>query len=136
MYLIDRRRPDRTRMLETWWRYLRIAWVHEPIGQRYLRRLLVSFKFELNMCVATLLTIPCVALLATFGRLSRAAAAGLFAVFLLSAILLFAAARGNVEGLVRARLVQGVGEPPFDESGNPTRRSSAQQGAEPDGRWC
>jgi hypothetical protein len=25
-------------MLETWWRYLRIAWSKEPVGQHYLRR--------------------------------------------------------------------------------------------------
>src|SRR4051812_19548461 len=43
---IDRRRPDHQEMLDTWWRYLRIAWVREPVGQHYLRRVLVSFKFE------------------------------------------------------------------------------------------
>src|SRR6516164_3872904 len=52
-YCIDARRSDRDKMLATWWQFLRIAWPVEPIGQRYLRRMLVSFKFELNMCVAT-----------------------------------------------------------------------------------
>ena len=54
VYLIDRRRPDHADMLATSWKYLRIAWVHEPIGPHYLRRLLVSLKFELNMFVAVM----------------------------------------------------------------------------------
>src|SRR5438132_6175097 len=43
VYCIDRRRQDHAEMLDVWWRYLRIAWTHEPIGQHYLRRMLVSF---------------------------------------------------------------------------------------------
>src|SRR5438034_8100637 len=50
---LDRRRPDHDAMVATWWRYLRIAWVREPVGQHYLRRMLVSFKFELNMFAAS-----------------------------------------------------------------------------------
>lgn len=57
VYLIDRRRPDHADMLATSWKYLRIAWVHEPIGPHYLRRLLVSLKFELNMFVAVMISL-------------------------------------------------------------------------------
>lgn len=53
VYLIDRRRSDHQQMLEIWWCYLRIAWNKEPIGQRYLRRLLTTFKFELK-CLSRL----------------------------------------------------------------------------------
>src|SRR5687767_1350836 len=48
VYCIDRRRGDCAEMVDIWWRYLTIAWRHEPIGQRYIRRFVVSFKFELN----------------------------------------------------------------------------------------
>ena len=84
-YWIDRPRPDHAEMLGTWWRYLRIAWSKEPVGQHYLRRMLVSFKFELNMSVA---------------------AAGLFGMAQTSA---------GVLADVRQQLVRGIGEPPFDE---------------------
>jgi hypothetical protein len=57
VYRIDRKRKDHEEMLKQWWLFLRTAWTEEPIGQRYLRRMLVTFKFELNVCVATLGTI-------------------------------------------------------------------------------
>jgi hypothetical protein len=127
VYLIDRRRPDHRQMLDTWWRYLRIAWVREPIGQRYLRRLLVSFKFELNMCVATVSTIPGVILLTRFGRISWTTGGPIVATAIVASALLFFAARGSADVLaeVRARLVLGVGEPPFDQNGNPVGSHSA-----------
>jgi len=127
VYLIDRRRSDHKQMLEDWWRYLRIAWTIEPIGQRYLRRLLVSFKFELNMFVASVATLPGVILLARAGRLSWTAGAEISVVLVVGAGLLFVAARGSADVLadVRTRLLAGVGEPPFDRDGNPTPRPSA-----------
>ena len=76
VYCIDRRRPDHQAMLDTWWRYLRIAWVHEPVGQHYLRRMLVSFKFELNMFVAAFLNIVSVGLLAALGSMQWPVAFG------------------------------------------------------------
>src|ERR1700682_4764388 len=57
-YWIDLPRTDHAEMVKTWWEYLRIAWDKEPVGQHYLRRMLVSFKFELNMSVAAMATIP------------------------------------------------------------------------------
>jgi hypothetical protein len=101
---------------------LRIAWVHEPIGQHYLRRLLVSFKFELNMFVALMTNIVGVGVAATLGTVEWPVAVTI-AVGLGGASLLLAnAARGSSEVLadVRAALVKGVGEPPFDPRGNPT----------------
>jgi hypothetical protein len=51
VYWIDRSRQDHPDMLAIWWRFLRSTWETEPIGLHYLRRMLVSFKFELNMFV-------------------------------------------------------------------------------------
>jgi len=53
VHLIDAKRKDHEKLVKTWWEYLRTVWTNEPVGQRYLRRLLVSFKFELNMFTAT-----------------------------------------------------------------------------------
>jgi len=53
--VVDResRNPD---VSERWYEYLKIAWIREPIGQRYLRKILMTFKFELNLLVATIPT--------------------------------------------------------------------------------
>jgi len=56
-YVIDRWRPDRVELAKIWAKYLALSWEHEPVGQRYLRRLLITFKFELNMLTATLFSI-------------------------------------------------------------------------------
>ena len=121
VYGIDRRRSDHEQMLETWWKYLRIAWSREPIGQRYLRRLVVSFKFELNTCVATALSVPAACLLwkygVIFGKTAIWMAVGLGAL----ALAFYAAARGTADvwASVRVNLVKGVGDPPFDSEGTP-----------------
>jgi hypothetical protein len=57
-YWIDRQHKNREEMLNVWREYLQIAWQTEPVGQHYLRRILTIFKFELNLLVATLATIP------------------------------------------------------------------------------
>jgi hypothetical protein len=114
--LIDKRRPNHQEHLESWWRYLRIAWVREPIGQRYLRRLLVTFKFELNMFVATCFLIPGFVLLVIAGSISCViGSSGAFAA-LLSALLFYflACTSSDVLANVRTSLLKGVGEPPFD----------------------
>ena len=49
----DSKNPD---VSERWYQYLKIAWIREPIGQRYLRKILTTFKFELNLLVATVPT--------------------------------------------------------------------------------
>ena len=53
--VVDResKNPD---VSERWYSYLKIAWIREPIGQRYLRKILTTFKFELNLLVATVPT--------------------------------------------------------------------------------
>ena len=111
VYAIDRRRPDHDEMLATWWKYLRIAWVHEPIGQHYLRRLLVSFKFELNLFVASMANIVSIGGLALFGALPWPAALEIEIALGVAALLLANAARGSAEVLadVRSALVKGIG---------------------------
>jgi hypothetical protein len=110
-------------MLRTWWQYLRIAWVREPIGQHYLRRLLVSFKFELNMYVAAMASFFGVATLGFAGTLGWPLAMGVVISLGAAAIFFAKAARDTSEVLanVRAALVKGVGEPPFDQGDNPKR---------------
>ena len=109
-YWIDRPRPDRAEMLETWWRYLRIAWSKEPVGQHYLRRMLVSFKFELNMSVAAALTIPGVVILGMRGAIGGGAAAVTIAILAVAAAGLFGMAQTSAGVLadVREQLVRGV----------------------------
>jgi len=107
---IDRRRPDHKKMIKTWWKYLRLAWTHEPIGQRYLRRLLVSFKFELNMCTAALLAIPGVLLLGYRSYISLHTFFWLLLVLAVSATVFFLAAKDSADVLakVRTELTKGV----------------------------
>lgn len=57
-YVIDNFHGNKENMQKEWWDYLKIAWNVEPIGQQYLRKVLIIFKFELNMCVATTLCFP------------------------------------------------------------------------------
>ena len=57
-FAVDRCHRDQKAMLAEWKRYLQIAWETEPIGQHYLRKVLTIFKFELNLCVAAVLTLP------------------------------------------------------------------------------
>jgi hypothetical protein len=119
VYGIDRPRRDHAQMLENWWRYLRVAWNREPIGQHYLRRLLVSFKFELNMCVAAAGSAPGVLALGVMGRIREFTAACIIVVLVVAAAALFRAATDTAVVLadVRSRLILGVGEPAFDTNG-------------------
>jgi hypothetical protein len=121
VYLIDRVRPNHAEMMDTWRKYLRIAWVHEPVGQHYLRRILVSFKFELNMSVAALVGAIGVILFLPDLFTSRAVALLAGSLLVLAGLLFFAARDSStVLADVRAALVEGVGHPPFDENGNPS----------------
>lgn len=54
----------------TWWLFLNSAWEHEPVGFEYLKRLLVTFKFELNTAVALVTSLVGTALLAWHGVLT------------------------------------------------------------------
>ena len=125
VYCLDRPRTDHADFINTWWRYLRIAWDREPIGQRYLRRLLVSFKFELNMFVAALASIPGVVWLASRGMVTTLEAAATIATLAIIAAGLFTMAESSSTVLaeVRKQLVRGVGQPPFDAAGNPRRNA-------------
>jgi hypothetical protein len=127
VYAIDRRRRDHAKMIQDWWRYLRVAWTLEPIGQRYLRRMLVSFKFELNMSVAMAVSCPGIIMLARSGHMADRSAVVCVGLLAAGSILLFLAARGSAEVLadLRGQLLFGVGEPPFDEGGHPRDRSRA-----------
>ena len=97
--------------------------MNEPVGQHYLRRLVTSFKFELNMSVAAWVCLGGVALLAVEGRLGWSSAALIGLALGIVAVLLAKAARDSADVLaqVRAALVKGVGEPPFDNDGNPSQ---------------
>jgi hypothetical protein len=46
--LWDRLQDDRKANEEIWWRYLRTAFVVEPVGEGYLRTILLRMKFELS----------------------------------------------------------------------------------------
>jgi hypothetical protein len=107
VHLIDRRRVDRAEMLDEWWSYLRLAWQPEPIGQRYLRRLLVSFKFELNMSVAAALAVPGIALLGFSSQVDASRAWWLSGglLVLASALLKFATDTSDVLARVRKELL-------------------------------
>jgi hypothetical protein len=120
-YLIDKRRADHEEMLKTWWLFLRSAYRKEPVGQRYLRRFLVTFKFELNTFVAILFAIPGVILLGVTGQIESTASLVILGTMLIFAGLFFFAASISADVLadIRRHLVKGVGEPPFDEKGNP-----------------
>jgi hypothetical protein len=83
-HVVDKLHDEPDTLQKRWYDYLKIAWVREPIGQRYLRRVLTTFKFELNMLVAVLLTIPGTVTLAYYNVLPVHAAGwtlGLSALF-------------------------------------------------------
>jgi hypothetical protein len=107
VYGIDRRRQDHAELSNTWKEYLLLEWEREPVGQRYLRRLLVTFKFELNACVAALLSLPGIAWLAAQGSISCSNALRVVVCIVVVALLLYVAARGSAGVLadVRQRLV-------------------------------
>ncbi len=116
-YLIDRRHPNAELMIAQWYRYLRIAWKNEPIGQHYLRRVLAVFKFELNMFVAIAFALPGLVWLVVAGDLKTCASGWLVAAVVILGLYLMHAATETSKLLaqVRAQLLQGVGEPPFDD---------------------
>jgi len=113
VYAFDRRRPDRDKMIDHWWKYLTIAWTNEPTGQHYLRRLLVSFKFELNMFVAVLVALPSVPTLVFYNLLICWRGWVLSVGLVAAAVVFFYFAKSSSDVLadVRRHLVEGVWEP-------------------------
>lgn len=110
VHLIDRRRADHDKMVKTWWQYLRLAWINEPVGQRYLRKLLVGFKFELNMFTASVFAIPGVLLLKCGDHVASRTFYGLFVGFVVAACLFFYFAKdtASVLATVRKELARGI----------------------------
>lgn len=110
VHLIDARRKDHDKMVKTWWEYLRIVWTNEPVGQRYLRRLLVSFKFELNMLTAAFFAIPGVLLLGLGDYVSARIFYGLLigSVVAVGVFWFFAKDTAEVLANVRKELTKGV----------------------------
>ena len=51
-------KPKFSRHHEEWGRYLRLTFSIEPVGQRYLRTILLRFKFEVGTAIALLLSSP------------------------------------------------------------------------------
>jgi len=104
-YLIDRKRPDHAAMLANWWRYLQITWAKdkEPIGQHYLRRTLVSFKFELNMATACVGSMPGWLLLGLIGVLSGLQSIDVVILSWIAALGLFSMARTSAGVLAEVR---------------------------------
>lgn len=91
-YAIDCHHKDRQAMLSRWREYLGIAWKTEPVGQHYLRRILTVFKFELNLFVASVATIPGILALGYYGVIPRHGTWALCALASLLAWYLYAAA--------------------------------------------
>lgn len=110
VHLIDGRREDRDKMLKTWWEYLRLVWTNEPVGQRYLRRMLVSFKFELNMLTATVAAAPGVLLLGAGDHVSSRMFYSLLIGIVIAAVIfwIFAKDSAGVLANVRKELTKGV----------------------------
>ena len=71
VYWIDHGSSDATVRKVYWNAYLRLAWGSEgePVGHRYLRRTLTSFKFELNTFIALFFVWAGVAALGVSGLL-------------------------------------------------------------------
>lgn len=52
------KQPDFTHHDDEWDQYLRLTFGIEPVGQRYLRTILLRFKFEVGTAIALLLACP------------------------------------------------------------------------------
>ena len=105
-------RPDQLR--EEWWQFLRIAWTVEPIGHRYLRRVLTSFKFELNTCVSAALAMPSVALLVNSGQIEKNTGWSVLIGLLVTAVVFYCFCTTSAELLANTRhsLIAGWWTPP------------------------
>ena len=103
VYALDKRQKDYEAFMTTWWVYLKKQWQTDPIGQNYLRRVLVSFKFELNMFVACFLTIPGILLLYLSGIVTACRGCWTVLALLVLTILFFRFAKSSSELLAEVR---------------------------------
>jgi hypothetical protein len=120
---IEKWRGARDNLLDEWWKYLRITWDKTPIGQGYLRRQLVIFKFELNSIVALSFSLIGVLVLGYIGQISSTATIYMTLVLFAAFWLAIKAAYDSSILLadIRRELLRGVGLPPFDDDGTPTK---------------
>src|SRR5262245_32660828 len=102
-YLIDKRKKNHEQLVEQWWRFLRTSWQVEPVGLRYLRRILVSFKFELNLSVAAFFTLPGIIILWGRGALKAPWAIVSMVLSLVVSGVMFAFARTSASVLAEVR---------------------------------
>ena len=90
-------------LTELWYRYLQIAWIREPIGQRYLRKILITFKFELNLLVAVAPTLLGILVLRYYHAIPDEAALSLAVLISLLGIYLWFAVVADADLLHRLR---------------------------------
>ncbi len=107
------KRPAFSAHSEEWNQYLRLAFKIEPVGQRYLRSVVLRFKFELGTAVA-LLSSGIGLLLTSLALCKALICLGVFA--LAAAYLVFVEARGSHELLseIRHEILKGAVPYPAD----------------------
>jgi len=113
--------PDFSAHSEEWKQYLRLVFKIEPVGQRYLRAILLRFKFELGTAIALLssgIGLPLTTL--TFCKALTCSAAFIAA----AAYLLFVEARSSHRLLskIRHEILKGALPYPAEMSVDPQRR--------------
>jgi len=114
--VLDKLHDDPKRMQEEWYRYLRIAFTTEPIGQRYLRSITLHLKFELGMGIALLASLPGILYLNYLKSLLSVGWTLVVAVVVpaLAGYLFWETLDSSkVLARVRKELLKGVGEPPI-----------------------
>ena len=57
-HVIDEMHKDASEVREEWFKYLNLVHDPEPICQRFLRKVLLQFKFELNLGLALIFSLP------------------------------------------------------------------------------
>lgn len=102
-HVVDKCHDNPKAIQDRWTEYLKIAWIREPVGQRYLRRVLTTFKFELNMLVATLATLPGIVVLGYYRVLPQHAVIGIVLIAIALLIYLWIAALEDSKLLHRLR---------------------------------
>ena len=102
-HVVDSWHKDAELLRQRWTEYLKIAWVREPIGQSYLRRVLMAFKFELNLLIAALATFPGTLLLGYYKVVPVHAAFWTLSLTLVFAVYLAYAVRVDSDLLHRLR---------------------------------